>query len=138
MHSNGRQHTGQPEDENQVVDDDHHDIDRNLWSDRRVGLKVEGAIEHIAERESACVSNSDGERHGEAEPTAQTREYRQIQELLRNEVQQARGSTEQFVSMLRTLRAQQRQRDEQIKAERERRKQAEAAAKSKDKDDSNR
>ena len=78
MHSNGRQHTGQPEDENQVVDDDHHDIDRNLWSDRRVGLKVEGAIEHIAERESACVSNSDGERHGEAEPTAQTREDRQI------------------------------------------------------------
>jgi hypothetical protein len=66
-----------------------------------------------------------------------SREYRQIQELLRNEVQQAKGSTEQFVALLRSLRAQQRQRDEQLKAERERRKQAETASKSKDKDDSN-
>ena len=61
-----------------VVDDDHHDIDRNLWSDGGVGLKVEGAIDHVTEREGAGVRGRDGDRHGKAEPAVQTREDRQI------------------------------------------------------------
>jgi len=61
------------------------------------------------------------------------REYRQIQDLLRNEVQQAQSSTDQFVAQLRALRAQQRQRQEQIEAERHPRKQAEDKDKDKDK-----
>jgi hypothetical protein len=61
-----------------VVDDDHHDIDRNLWSDGGVGLKVEGAIEHVTEREGAGVRGRDGDRHGKAEPAVQTHEDRQI------------------------------------------------------------
>src|SRR6201999_2728873 len=56
----------------------HHDIDPNLWSDGSVGLKVEGAVEHVAQRESARVHDCDGDRHRKAEPTAQTREDRQI------------------------------------------------------------
>jgi hypothetical protein len=61
-----------------VVDDDHHDIDRNLWSDGGVGLKVEGAIEHVAEREGASVRDCDGDRHRKVEPAVQAREDRQI------------------------------------------------------------
>lgn len=78
VHSNRRQHAGHPKDESQVVDDDDHDIDDNLRSDRRVGPKVEGTVEDVAEREGARVSNRDGDRDRNTEPAAQTRQDRQI------------------------------------------------------------
>ena len=78
LHVHGRQHAGHPEDKSQVVEDDHHDIDRKLRSYRGVGLKVEGAIEHVAECEGERVSGCDSDRHREAEPAVQASEDQQI------------------------------------------------------------
>lgn len=41
-------------------------------------MKVEGAIEHIAERECAYVRSRDGDRHRKAEAAMQAGENRQI------------------------------------------------------------
>lgn len=78
MHADRREHSGHPEDESKVVDHDHDDVDRNLRTDRRVGLKVEGAVEHVAQRERARIRCRDGDRHRKVKPAVQTGEDHQI------------------------------------------------------------
>jgi len=78
LDSDRHQRAGHTEDESQVVDDHHHDIDRNLSADRRVRPKVDGAVEHVAEREGAHVRTCDGDRHRNAQPAVQGREDGQI------------------------------------------------------------
>jgi len=72
--------------------------------------------------QAAASSGKDRQTQGAA---AMNQELRQVQELLRSEIQQARTQTDQLVAQLRDLRAQQRQRHEQTKAEQERNKERE-------------
>ena len=72
--------------------------------------------------QAAAPSGKDRQTQGAA---AMNQELRQVQELLRSEIQQARNQTDQLVAQLRELRTQQRQRQEQMKAEQERNKERE-------------
>jgi hypothetical protein len=69
--------------------------------------------------ENQAGEKSERDRQNQ-EAAAVTQELRQVQDLLRSEIQQARNQTDQFVAQLRDLRAQYRQRQEQMKAEQER------------------
>jgi TolA-binding protein len=69
--------------------------------------------------ENQAVEKSEKDRQSQEAATL-NQELRQVQELLRSELQQARTQADQLVAQLRDLRAQQRQRQEQIKAEQER------------------
>ena len=66
--------------------------------------------------QAAAPSGKDRQTQNAA---ATNQELRQVQELLRSEIQQARNQSDQLVAQLRELRAQQRQRHEQMKAEQE-------------------
>ncbi len=74
-------------------------------------------------------STSDQERSRRRQRAAELhREFRQIQDGLRNEVRQAQGLADQAAEQLRALRAQQRAKQQQVQAERERIRKAEEKA----------